>query len=88
MKINPSECPYCKTIIRGISVGKSGPPKENDVSLCITCGEFILFGPMLSIKKCDLTPDEMADKLGLLVYGTFLQLQEKIKVAVELSKYI
>jgi hypothetical protein len=81
MSVVPSQCPYCGYIISAIAYNKDLPlPKEDDVTLCMTCGEFMLFGPFLTpFKKCDLTPDQMADKLGLLIYGTLLQIQEQIK---------
>lgn len=78
MRVTPSPCPYCKIVLDTVCRG-AVPPKENDISICVNCGEMVIFGPYLTLKKCDLTPDQLADKLGLLIYGTMLQTQEYIK---------
>lgn len=81
MQIQPSPCPHCEKIIGAVNIAndENRAPKENDITMCMECGEFMLFGPYLTLKKCDLTPDQMADKLGLLVYGTLLIIQKRIQ---------
>ena len=77
MKVVPMPCPYCGIILDAVSSGKR-PPAEGDLTLCCHCGEILLFGPRLSLLKCDLTPEQLADKIGLVAYGTLLQLQNEL----------
>lgn len=79
MRVVSSKCPYCKTTISNIITCEGITPCENDVVVCMLCGEFLLFGPFLTLKKCNLTPEEMSDKLGLLLYGQLLIIQETVK---------
>ena len=78
-------CPYCGVELDAIASGQK-PPGEGELSMCCHCGEILVFGPRLTLKKCDLTPEQLADKLGLVVYGTLLQMQEQAKIEAALKK--
>lgn len=45
---------------------------KNTVALCATCGEFNLVTDKNEIIKCEKTPEELADLLGLVEYGKLL----------------
>lgn len=80
MRITPSNCPYCGQKLDAVTrSSKQEAPKEDDLTICIACGEILMFGPQLRLKKCTLTPMEIADKIGLVDYGTILLLQEDIQ---------
>jgi hypothetical protein len=42
----------------------------------------------MTFKKCDLTPEQLADKLGLLTYGTLLQVQGEIQTKAAAVKIL
>lgn len=88
--INPTPCPYCGSTIKALDKGDK-PVKENDLTVCMSCGELLFIGPYMTFKKCDLTSDQLSDKLGLLLYGTLLQVQSEIKTkaaAIKLLKQL
>jgi hypothetical protein len=85
--ITPTPCPYCGKSISALDKGDK-PIKENDLSVCISCGELLLIGPYMTFKKCDLTPEQLADKLGLLTYGTLLQVQGEIQTKAAAVKIL
>ena len=80
-------CPYCDVKLDAISAGEK-PPTEGELSICCYCGEILILGPRLSLLKCILTPEELADKIGLVAYGTLLQLQDELKVKGILKKQL
>jgi len=78
VKIVSTPCPYCKYIIDDIPPMDNKPSKPGDITICFDCGEILILGPYLTPLKCNLTPDQLADKLGLVMYGSLLIIQKHI----------
>lgn len=52
VRVPDQKCPTCTAPLTGASaVNSDAVPKKNDVSICINCGEFLLYGEGLSVEQ-------------------------------------
>jgi len=86
-QITPTPCPYCGNVYDTAMLLKRLPkeaiPKSQDITICISCGELVMFGPYMNLMECKETPDELANRLGLVKYGTILLAQQEIEFLLQ-----
>ena len=74
MKLPDSPCPRCKTLLNGaVSLEGHDVPREGDASVCIACGELLMYDSelravLLSVERfCELGSDAHTEILVMLV---------------------
>ena len=77
-----AKCPACKAPLTGAAaVNTNAEPKKGDVSICIECGELLLYGEGLSVERLpfsvemELKPDQLKNLYELRRIAKHRQLQ-------------